>query len=170
MSKIVIVTCAFLLGIACIVADMTNRRLKLAEADIKQLGDGPRLEVAFQVDEERAGRHADRDNFQRQLDATNIRLLDLTGEVRTVEANKCSCPSPMPCTCSAPSPCKCKKDACCAPKQVETKPPPVSKFCRFTMIQIDGVAKTAWFKWLDVDGVEHETRMSLPEFEAWGEK
>lgn len=159
MSKINLITCGLLLGIACVVADSTNRRLKLVESDVSQCVNQTK-ELAEERDIDRGCYLADRNDLQEQLNAVNVRVADLVGRIRTVEANKCCCLPSAPCT--------CKKDACCPPKHVETKPPPVSKFCRFTMIQIDGVVKTVWFKWLDTDGVEHETRMSLSEFEAWG--
>lgn len=54
----------------------------------------------------------------------------------------------------------------CTPRKCRSGSTEASEFCRFTMIQIH--EGRVWFKWLDVKGVEHESRMSLEEFRRSG--
>lgn len=163
MSKIERVVVSILFVLSVVMADSTLRRAKTLERKWSAIeSDNSLGKLALHVQDafyrlKKLEKHQDAHNLQAE-DA----IIDLQQRTGNLEDSKCSCPAPKPCSCPAASPC-----TCCPPKKAESKPGAASKFCRWHMIQIDGERKRVWFKWYDTDGVLHETRMTLAEFEAW---
>lgn len=154
----------------CLYADSSNRRVKALEA---KCGKCDCLSAVLpELCREEECRKADRDNFQYQIDALKKKCAD---------CGKCSCPAKMKklygaCECCDACACpkddckcakgvgKCRTSACtCGKKEVA-----VPKFSCFKFIQI--YQDRVWFCWIDADGGEHETRMTLAEFEKWGDE